>query len=204
MTLSQTIDTFVQKLGLTGWRYECVASLIFVFICMLSVVVIGFLVNYLEILQMRGLAKVFGNKVAVFICNRLLFAGTVIHELSHAFFAFLSGAKVTKIRCFTLFSKDTLGYVNFQTRGGVFKRSFQLAFVSCAPTVTGCGFIALFLFLLRRPDLLLWQRAGLIYLLISVADHMSMSPQDIKNYVRGGIILFLVAFVFAVAFHHFL
>lgn len=204
MTLSQMIDNFIMSLGLTGWRYECVASLIFVAIAMCSVVIVGLIVNYVEQLQIRALARLFGTGVAVFICNRLLFIGTVIHELSHALFATMSGAKVTKIRCLTLFSKDTLGYVDFQTRGNALKRSFQLAFTSCAPTVVGVSLVFVLIHVLKSTDLLIWQRVGLIYLLISIADHMSMSPRDIKNYLRGGILLFLVTFVFTAAFHHFL
>lgn len=204
MSLSQAIDSWMLKLGLSGWQYECIASFIFVAICMFAVIVIGFCVNYFEILQMRGLAKIFGTRIAVFICNRLLFVGTIVHELSHALFASISGAKVTKIRCFTIFSKDTLGYVDFQTRGGVLQRSFQLAFASCAPTVVGCSLVASILHVLTTAELVIWQRVCLIYVLVAIADHMSMSPQDIKNYLRGSILIFLVAFVFAVAYHHFL
>ena len=38
----------------------------------------------------------FGGSVAFFVRNRLTFIGTVHHELAHALFATLSGAKVTK------------------------------------------------------------------------------------------------------------
>lgn len=202
--MSKHIDFIVSSWGFTGWQFDIIASLIFVVISMTMVVVIGSFVNYLEQLQMRGLSKFIGDRGAEFICNRLLFPGTVVHELSHAFFATISGAKVTKIRCFTLFSKDTLGYVEFGTRGGALKRSFQLSFTSCAPTVMGCVWIFVILKVLRMPDLNFASQAGLVYLLISIADHMSMSSVDVKNYIKGGILLFFVFFVFCVGFHHFL
>lgn len=197
------IDEVVSSFGLSGWQSDLVASLIFVLIILSVVPVIGVIMNRVELLQMKLLSKLFGAKIAEFICNRLLFMGTVIHELSHALFAFLSGAVVTKIRCFTLFSKDTLGYVMFSTKGNAFKRSFQLAFTSCAPTVTGCLIIMLLLHLFQNSDTSVLCKIMIVYLGLSVTDHMSMSPVDAKNYLKGCIYIFVIFFVFATAFHHF-
>lgn len=201
--MSQNIHNFVGKIGLSDWWTDVLASLIFVSVIMLSVVAVGFAVNRLEILQMRFLSRFFGIKVAEFICNRLLFVGTVVHELSHALFAVLSGAKVTKIRCFTLFSKDVLGYVHFIPRGNLFARSFQLAFSSCAPTITGCLLVFFLSRVLFLPDLTTVHKVLVVYVLFSVADHMSMSLADIKNYAKGGFVIFIVFFAFSFGFFHF-
>lgn len=197
------IDEVVSSFGLSGWQSDLVASLIFVLLILSAVPIIGIVMNRIELLQMKLLSKLFGIKIAEFICNRLLFMGTVIHELSHALFAFLSGAVVTKIRCFTLFSKDTLGYVMFSTRGNTFKRSFQLAFTSCAPTVTGCLLIMLLTCLFRNSNTSILYKVIIIYLGLSVVNHMSMSPVDAKNYLKGCMCIFVAFFVFASAFHHF-
>lgn len=197
------IDGVILSFNLSGWQSDLVASLIFVLLILSAVPVIGAVMNKIELLQMRLLSKLFGVRIAGFICNRLLFMGTVIHELSHALFAFLSGAVVTKIRCFTLFSKDTLGYVMFSTKGNTFKQSFQLAFTSCAPTVTGCLLIMLLTCLFRNPNTSILYKVIIIYLGLSIADHMSMSPVDTKNYLKGCMCIFVVFFVFAAAFHHF-
>lgn len=197
------IDGIVSSFGLSGWQSDLIVSFIFVLIILSAVPVIGIVMNRIELLQMIFLSKLFGTKTAEFICNRLLFIGTVIHELSHALFAFLSGAAVTKIRCFTLFSKDTLGYVMFSTRGNAFKRSFQLAFTSCAPTVTGCLIIILLSRLFQNPDISVLYKTIIVYFGLSVVDHMSMSPVDAKNYLKGCVCIFIVFFVFAAAFHHF-
>lgn len=197
------IDEIISSFGISGWQSDLAASFIFVLIILSAVPIIGIVMNRIELLQMKALSKLFGVKIAEFICNRLLFLGTVMHELSHALFAFLSGAVVTKIRCFTLFSKDTLGYVMFSTKGNAFKQAFQLAFTSCAPTVTGCFIIALLFRLFQRADMPFLYKIITVYAGISVADHMSMSPVDAKNYLKGSVCIFMIFFVFAAAFHHF-
>lgn len=197
------IDSIISTWNLSGWQSDLVAGLIFVVIFTSFVIIIGAAVNKLEQLQLRFLSRIFGIHMAEFICNRLLFLGTVVHELSHALFAFVSGARVTKIRCFTLFSKNTLGYVEFCTVGGPFRRSFQLAFSSCAPTVVGCFILSVIFHIWSLSDLSIPLRIFLVYFGVSVADHMSMSNVDVRNYVRGCVFLSSVLFVFAVAFHHF-
>lgn len=197
------IDSIVNSWNLSGWQSDLATSLIFVCIIMFTVIVIGVIVNKIEQIQIRLLSKVFGVSVAEFICNRLLFLGTVVHELAHALFAFISGAKITKIRCFTLFSKNTLGYVEFCTVGGPFRRSFQLAFASCAPTVVGCAMLMVIFHAWQLPNISTAFRIFLIYFGFSVADHMSMSDADVKNYMKGCIFLFMVFLVFAMVFHHF-
>lgn len=201
--MCKCIDSIVNSWNLSEWQSNLATSLIFVCISMFAVIIIGAVVNKIEQMQMRLLSKVFGIRVAEFVCNRLLFLGTVVHELSHALFAFISGAKVTKIRCFTLFSKNTLGYVEFCTIGGPFRRSFQLAFASCAPTVVGCAILMGIFHVWKLPNISITFRAFLIYFGFSVLNHMSMSDADVKNYMKGYIFLFMIFLVFFMMFHHF-
>lgn len=197
------IDAFFSNFGISGWKLEVLSSMSFVIIFMCSVLAIGQFVNLFEHGQIYVLSKCFGNKIAVFICNRLLFPGTILHELSHAAFAVFSGAKVTSIHCLTLFSRDTLGYVNFVTVGRPVKRAFQLAFISCAPTITGIGFLMLSVHVLKSVPMSFGARAVMLYFVLSVADHMSMSRADAKNYLKGCGMLFVSFCVFAMVVHHF-
>ena len=103
------IDSIVNSWNLSGWQSDLATSLIFVCIIMFTVIVIGVIVNKIEQIQIRLLSKVFGIRVAEFICNRLLFLGTVVHELAHALFAFISGAKVTKNTVFYIVFKKYIG-----------------------------------------------------------------------------------------------
>lgn len=195
------IHDFISKFHVTNWQADILVSFVFVALFMMSVIIIGIICNYLEQLQIRLVSKYVGQTFAIFIFNRVLFIGTVIHELSHAFFAWISGAKVTKVRCLTLFSKDTLGYCEFIPRGNIFVKSFQLAFASCAPTVTGC-----FILYLCSRYFTSFSSLGkviIFYVGLSVLNHMSMSSQDVKNYIKGSICMYIIIFVFTMAYHHF-
>ena len=95
---------------------------------------------------------------------------------------------------------DSLGHVNFQHRGGTILISVQRIFISSAPmfvgaaVVFGCYYVV---FILATAPLWLKILAG--YIGISMFFHMTMSPQDIKVYVKGipvfMIILFIEAFL---------
>ena len=95
----------------------------------LSVIIIGSLIEKLDILQIRLLTQAFNGKVACLIVNRLTFVGTIIHEYSHAFFAMLSGAKVTEIRCFDIGKGDQLGHCSFYTQGSKLQQMMQLTLI---------------------------------------------------------------------------
>ena len=174
------IDAFFSNFGISGWKLEVLSSMSFVIIFMCSVLAIGQFVNLFEHGQIY------------------------VHELSHAAFAVFSGAKVTSIHCLTLFSRDTLGYVNFVTAGRPVKRAFQLAFISCAPTITGIGFLMLSVHVLKSVPMSFGARAVMLYFVLSVADHMSMSRADAKNYLKGCGMLFISFCVFAMVAHHFI
>lgn len=148
----------------------------------LSIIVIGLIVNELEKVQIRLVSKLFGNKIAYFICNYLTFPGIIIHELSHALFASMSGAKVTKVKLISFKRDGQLGYVQYITRGNKIIQSLQKSWSSAAPTIVGMLLELFLLYLLRNKGDLSWI---IIYLMISIGDHMSMSKQDIKNCLSG-------------------
>ncbi len=129
-------------------------------------------------------ALAFGGKVAFFIRNRLTFPGTVHHELSHALFALISGAKVTKVELFHV-RGEQLGCVEFYPRGNAFSKSLQMAFASIAPVVCGTASMCLLYWLWRFRCGELWQYILVGYLGTSIFLHMNMSGQDIRNALRG-------------------
>lgn len=165
-------------------------------ITLMSVIVIGYLIEKLEYAQINFLSKIFGIKIALFFTNYVTFVGTVIHEYSHALFAMLSGAKVTKIRCFEIFNKERLGSVEFYMTGGKIRQRIQLAFTSCAPVVMGLIIESILIkILMLNPDMHVGFKVLIWYFIISVGDHMSMSDVDIKNYCKGLVVLVPFTFV---------
>ena len=161
-----------------------ILALIMTIIIFISIIIIGWLINKLEIAQIELLSKLTGPKFANIFFNRVLFLGTIIHELSHALFATLSGAKVTKIKLFN-FKDDVLGYVNYMTQGNKLKQAFQMSLTSCAPTVAGISIDIFVVWYMLNFKTNIATKLLLIFVLLCVTDHMSMSNLDIKNYIKG-------------------
>ena len=176
---------FFTGLGLDGLKLDlaCGAALAAAFLA--AVPVLGRIVGLLTDTVMKGLSAAVGRRTAYWIANYATFPGVVLHELSHAAGAKLSGAKVESMR---LFDPDgqSLGCVRFTCRG---KRrrdmAFQRALASCAPVIGGVLFILLFRAAAAwgrgyAPlEILAWYSA------FSMACHMDMSGQDMKNYMKG-------------------
>lgn len=171
--------------GLSGLGLDLACGVVLAALSMAFIPFAGRMVGLLSDCVLRGLSELFGRDAAYWIGNYATFPGVVLHEFSHAAAAKLSGAKVESMK---LFSPDgtTLGQVQFTCQG---KRRRELAFqracASCAPVVGGVLFISLF----HKAavwgcgywplQVLSWHGA------LSMACHMDMSRQDMKNYLRG-------------------
>lgn len=191
------------KVGLSGVCLDLAVSATLSFILVILVILIGHLIDKLEQCQLRILSDTVGAKIAYFICNRLTFIGTIIHELSHALFVILTGAILRKVCLLQISSDGTLGHVEFALYGPKWKQCCQLSIISCAPVFVG---LLLEYILIRTVlfhelgfgvELFLW------YLIISILDHMSMSNVDIKNYLKGMIIVYPMIFIFTLFFQYF-
>jgi len=189
--MAVSIMNYLNGLNLTGFQLQLLVSLIIVLCLLLSVVIIGSVVNYLERLEVEFLAHFMSVRSALCVCNYFTFPGVMLHELCHAFMCFLTGAKVTRIKLFQLADDDgVLGYVDFRCRGTKPIQLFQLAMSSCAPVVFGY-FILYFLYqiLLTVNTGSLGFKIFIYWLMISMFNHMSMSTQDLKCYFKGWIIV---------------
>ncbi len=160
----------------------------------------GFLIDLVVMGIIRSLCGVISRSggLYLFVANRLTFAGVIWHELSHALFAFISGAKVEKI---SLYHKegDHLGYVRYRTRGPWPLQCVQHSLSSCAPVIMGIFALASIYTVLASFALPVWGFALLIYLFISILVHMDMSTQDLKLYVRGVPLFWVIFFLIALA-----
>lgn len=172
----------------------------------LSVVVVGGIMNLIEKLQVRLLEKVFGLKAALFICNYVTIAGTILHECAHALFAICTGAKVTEIS-FLDVKGNSLGHVSYIARGPFFLKAVQHALCACAPVIVGLIAEAVIIQQIFYGTQPIWGKAILWYLAVSVIDHMAMSSIDTKHYFQGiwavAAILFTAYFFAAFAFLNF-
>jgi len=179
-----------------GWLNALIQAAALELILALLIPVLGSVVEAVIVKGVRGAAsKALGIKMEYIISNYILAAGVIIHELSHALFALLTGAKVTEV---ALFKPDgnSLGHVCYCTRGPAVSSALQNCLGSCAPVVTGLILSALMVTKVYPSLTVAWQKWFAIYLLVSMVFHMNMSEADLKNYFKGAGVLILFALPF--------
>lgn len=149
---------------------------------LVAMIVLGLIASGIERFINIILGSFLGGDFALVFCNYLTFPGTILHELSHAFVAVVTGAKVTEISFFDF--GFSLGHVSYIPRGTKFMRALQNSLTACAPVISGCIALPLLFMWLGNVDAIA-ARVGIIYLIVCVIDHMTMSILDIINYFRG-------------------
>ena len=165
----------------------------------LSIPIFGFIMEILIKILYGLLAGVLGNKTAYLIFNRLSFIGVFNHELSHALLATLTGAKVKKIVFFKP-EGDRLGYVEYSSRGNVFIRSIQNTMASIAPVFCGAISVVCLVHILSTKDIAVWLYIFILYSIISIIMHMTMSSQDFKVMWKGVAVVYIIILVVEIIF----
>ena len=159
------------------------------------VIVIGYFINLIGEAFAAIMGMITAPVVAQGIVNYVMFPGVMIHELAHAFFAVITGAKITEVALFKV-EDGALGHVNFKNRGNVIVVALQNIFISSAPmfvgatVVVGCG-----IWLSVLPAGYIWLKIIIWYLMISMFFHMTMSPADISVYIKGVPLFIVILFV---------
>ncbi len=143
------------------------------------------------------LGLIFGRKAAFAVRNVLTYPGVVHHELAHALFARITGARIDRITLRPV--GDTLGSVQFTPRGTALRQALQLTLSAIAPVVCGTLTLALLMPRLLPWCQTLWQRALWGYWAVSVFFHMDLSPQDVRVALRGLPICALLIFLLTLA-----
>lgn len=145
--------------------------------------------GYLILLARKGLlyllGMIFDGETIWLIANRLTFPGVIHHECAHALFVVLTGAKIQDVELFHP-QNDRLGSVTWYPRS-VFPgaQSIQCTLVSVAPVILGIlDFCLLYAFLLPRCTQV-WQTILIVYLMLSIFFHATMSSQDIRIAWKG-------------------
>lgn len=119
---------------------------------LVGIILFGLFIEGIQKIIAKIISRLFGTKFADIFLNKITFIGVIHHELSHALFALLTGAKITSIHLFRPDEKTgTLGSVSYATRGPLILRSFQSTLASMAPII--CGTISvLYIFLLFESE----------------------------------------------------
>ena len=159
---------------------------------------IGTIVNVVTDYGIGGLITLItGNPNIYYVFHNYICApGVVVHELSHTIAAIITLAHIDKVELYKKSDKDsTLGGVEFTTSGGIILSCLQLTVLACAPVITGLEAVYGYYFLITTYELNIFVLILLTYLVICIIIHMTMSPQDIKLYIRGIPLFFLIFFV---------
>ncbi len=183
--------------GISCSENPVLISLINSFLLCAALPLIGIVINFItDHIFGSFLNRLFRSSNAYYFFHNYITApGVIIHELSHLLLALVTFCKVTKVELFRP-RKNRLGGVEYMPRGSAIWNCVQMTLVSCAPVISGM-FISSFL--------ITWFMAGVIpgilipfalYLLICVILHMNMSGQDIKVYIKGVWIFFILFFVY--------
>ncbi len=165
-----------------------------------AVIAVGYLIELVGEAFITILGMIFSPSIACGIANYIFIPGVMLHELSHAFVALITGAKVTEI---ALFKKDgdSLGHVNFINRGNAVAVAIQNIFISSAPMYIGALIVfGCFFWIGLLPASLIWLKIILGYIGVSMFFHMTMSKADIKVYIKGVPLFIVLIFIIAVVF----
>lgn len=166
---------------------------------LIIILVIGIAANILYQLVLGCLSMIFGETIAYGIRNRWTLIGVIHHELAHALFAVITGAKVIQIQLFP--SKDgKLGFVKFQMRGPRVLQALQQTMTSIAPVVCGCISLLVLVWIEQYHCTLWWHYGIAIFLQINLVLHMNMSSQDMKHVFQGlpiclGLLFFILCMI---------
>ena len=175
-----------------------VAAVLDVLCVVLVVVAVMLLSRVLEAVAKGVISLFVGSGGASVVEGYLTYPGVVFHELSHALFALVSGARVTGISLRRRPSADgrgwVLGSVTFVPRGNRVLQSFQLAFTGAAPLVTGMAAMYLMLRYAFPACTETWQELVWGYLFLCVLLHTELSRADLRRILEGLPIVLLVLF----------
>jgi hypothetical protein len=168
----------------------------------LVLVVVGLAIGILTSVVNRVLSTILGS-IVYRGGDTLFLPGVIMHEMSHALFLFITGAKIGEIvvradsrHPWVLYrargvspsrgiTPRCTGYVSFGLRGPFLVKSFQRVLGSVAPTVMGLACMALLIGLITTYCTAWWHYAICIYLLLCALNGSGMSTLDVKDMLPG-------------------
>ena len=183
------------------WNFIVISFVTTLFL-IFSVILFGFLTYLFEKIEIAILKKIFGLKFAIFFSNYFTFPGIFVHELSHALFCVLTGAKLKEICIFENHS-ERLGHISYSNRGPFLLRAIQDSLIAAAPTIIGSSLLYFLFFTLFTKELNYWQILVILYSILSLLNHSSMSSVDRSAYLKNFWILLIPVFTIIFVYLHF-
>ena len=193
----------INYIGQTLWN-----TALFLFIGILPWLAVAFIMQLLSNSIRKSLAKIVGIQGYIY----LTCPGVMIHEIGHAVFCLIFRHKIVEMKLFSPDEDGTLGYVNHSYNPKSFYQRIGNFFIGTGPIWFGIT-VLWFISLLLLPECMQvhnsvgsvignffsmnfwgrWETYIWLYLALTVASHITLSPPDLAGSTDGGMAILTTA-----------
>lgn len=181
-------------------------TILFLLIGVLPWIAVALVMQLLSNSIRKSLAKIFGIQGYIYLTA----PGVMIHEIGHAIFCLIFRHKIVEMKLFSPEEDGTLGYVNHSYNPNSFYQRIGNFFIGTGPIWFGVAVLWFISWLLLPDEMQIsnffslnfwgrWQSYIWLYLALTIASHITLSPPDLAGSVDGGIAIMttaLLAFLF--------
>lgn len=154
------------------------------------------------------LQRIAGQTIQCLVVNRLTILGTLQHELGHAIFAVIFGARLTKFQILPDKRQGTLGQVQYITRGPRWLQNMQQTIASLGPIILG-QIVLTALPYIKDSVIERYKISGFtgqainllfLYIMCCIVIHTQLQKQDIRIMMKGLIqtSIIFICFIFII------
>ena len=185
----------INYIGQALWQ-----TILFLLIGVLPWIAVALVMQLLSNSIRKSLAKIFGIQGYIYLTA----PGVMIHEIGHAIFCLIFRHKIVEMKLFSPEEDGTLGYVNHSYNPNSFYQRIGNFFIGTGPIWFGVAVLCLISWLLLPDEMQIsdffslnfwrrWQSYIWLYLALTIASHITLSPPDLAGSVDGGIAIMATA-----------
>ena len=175
-------------------------TVLFLLVSVLPWIAVAWVMQLLSNSIRKSLAKILGIKGYIY----LTCPGVMIHEIGHAVFCLIFRHKIVEMKLFSPEEDGTLGYVNHAYNPKSFYQRIGNFFIGIGPIWFGVT-VLWFISLMLLPNEMQisnffslnfwgrWQSYVWLYLALTIASHITLSPPDLAGSADGGIAILVTA-----------
>ena len=175
-------------------------TILFLLIGVLPWIAVALVMQLLSNSIRKSLAKIFGIQGYIYLTA----PGVMIHEIGHAIFCLIFRHKIVEMKLFSPEEDGTLGYVNHSYNQNSFYQRIGNFFIGTGPIWFGVAVLCLISWLLLPNEMQIsdffslnfwrrWQSYIWLYLALTIASHITLSPPDLAGSADGGIAIMATA-----------
>ena len=185
----------INYIGQVIWQ-----TILFLLIGVLPWIAVALVMQLLSNSIRKSLAKIFGIQGYIYLTA----PGVMLHEIGHAVFCLIFRHKIVEMKLFSPEEDGTLGYVNHSYNPNSFYQRIGNFFIGTGPIWFGVAVLCLISWLLLPNEMQIsdffslnfwrrWQSYIWLYLALTIASHITLSPPDLAGSVDGGIAIMATA-----------